>query len=140
MDGISVHRSRQQMGIGIANTIKSEFGDSLDEIDVVMAVPETSNTCALAAAQHLNKPYSHGLVKNRYVFRTFITPGQTQRRTNVWRKITAVKEEFENRNVLIIDDSIVRGTTSKEIVQIARKAGAKKVFFASCSPPIRYVF
>ncbi|KAH8586612.1 amidophosphoribosyltransferase [Bisporella sp. PMI_857] len=138
MDGISVHRSRQKMGVGIAKAVKSEFGDSLDEIDVVMAVPETSNTCALAAAQYLNKTYSHGLVKNRYIFRTFITPGQSQRRTNVWRKITAVKEEFENRNVLLIDDSIVRGTTSKEIVKIARNAGAKKVFFASCSPPIRY--
>ncbi|KAH6681485.1 phosphoribosyltransferase-like protein [Halenospora varia] len=138
IDGISVHRSRQKMGVGIAKAIKSEFGDSLDEIDVVMAVPETSNTCALAAAQHLNKTYSHGLVKNRYIFRTFITPGQSQRRTNVWRKITAVQEEFENRNVLIIDDSIVRGTTSKEIVEIARNAGAKKVIFASCSPPIRH--
>ncbi|KAH8810631.1 amidophosphoribosyltransferase [Xylogone sp. PMI_703] len=138
MDGISVHKSRQNMGIALTKALKIEFGNSLDDIDVIMPVPETSNTCALAAAQHLNKPYSQGLVKNRYVFRTFITPGQSQRRTGVWRKITAVEEEFVGRNILIIDDSIVRGTTSREIIKIARNAGAKKVFFASCSPPIRH--
>ena len=140
IDGISVHQSRQKLGVGIANAIKRELGSSVDEIDVVMAVPETSTTCALAAAHCLNKPYSQGLTKNRYVFRTFITPGQTQRRTNVARKLTAVKEEFQGRNVLIIDDSVVRGTTSREIIKIARDAGARKVFFASCSPPIRYTF
>lgn len=138
IDGISVHRSRQNMGSYLAGTIKRQLGDEiLKSIDLVIPIPETSNTSALTVAQDLGIPYSPAFIKNRYIFRTFIMPGQKLRQKTVRRKLNAMKSEFSGRNVLLVDDSIVRGTTSKEIVQMARDAGAKKVYFASCAPPIR---
>jgi len=108
------------------------------EIDVVIPVPDTGRVSALELAQRLQLPYREGFVKNRYVGRTFIMPGQQMRRKNVRRKLNAMALEFVGKNVLLVDDSIVRGTTSKEIVQMAKDVGAKKVVFASCAPPIRY--
>ncbi|KAH8647281.1 Amidophosphoribosyltransferase [Xylariales sp. PMI_506] len=141
MDGISVNRSRQYMGEALARTIIQEMttrdGFNHDDIDCVIPVPETSYTCALSVAQYLQKPLSFGLVKNRFIFRTFILPTQKQRIKAVNRKLSTVQEEFEGRNVLIVDDSIVRGTTASQIIKMAREAGAKKVFFASGSPAIR---
>jgi amidophosphoribosyltransferase len=126
------------MGIALAETILAQLSPpELAKLDVVIPVPETSNTCAIAAARHLKKPLSLGLARNRYVHRTFIMPGESQRKKAVSQKLNAIKEEFAGRNVLLIDDSIVRGTTSKEVIRMARSAGAKKVYFASCSPPIR---
>jgi len=107
-------------------------------LDVVIPVPDTSRVAALNLAQRLQLPYREGFVKNRYVGRTFIMPGQQMRKRNVRRKLNAMALEFAGKNVLIVDDSIVRGTTSKEIVQMARDVGAKKIVFASCAPPIRY--
>lgn len=142
LDGISVYRSRLLMGEKLAGNIKSYFQnedkDVLKEIDVVIPVPDTSRHSALQCAITLNIPYREGFVKNRYVGRTFIMPDQKQRQSSVRRKLNAMASEFYGKNVLLVDDSIVRGTTSKEIVNMAREAGAKKVYFASCSPCIRY--
>lgn len=137
IDGISVYRSRLEMGEYLADQVVKKCGDNMD-IDVVIPVPETSRVAALQAAHKLKLPYREGFIKNRYIGRTFIMPGQHMRRLNVRRKLNAMALEFSGKNVLIVDDSIVRGTTSKEIVQMARDAGAKKVYFASCAPPIRY--
>jgi amidophosphoribosyltransferase len=137
MDGISVHSSRQNMGFKLGDRIRKTLGEAeLADIDVVIPIPETSNTSALSVSEHLKKPYCQGFVKNRYIFRTFIMPGQQARQASVRRKLNAMKSEFEGRNVLLVDDSIVRGTTSREIVNMAREAGARKVHFASCAPPI----
>ncbi|KAG5975158.1 hypothetical protein E4U55_007823 [Claviceps digitariae] len=137
MDGISVYRSRQNMGIELAKRMREVLGDKIiDEIDVVVPVPETSNTSAAVLAEHLNKPYSNAFVKNRYVFRTFILPNQGLRKKSVRRKLSPIECEFEGRNVLLVDDSLVRGTTSREIVQMVRECKAKKVIFVSCSPAI----
>ncbi|OWT41032.1 amidophosphoribosyltransferase [Cryptococcus neoformans] len=138
IDGISVYRSRMAMGEYLAETAKKELAKAGLTVDVVIPVPDTSRVAALQLAQHLKIPYREGFIKNRYVGRTFIMPGQTQRRKNVRRKLNAMPMEFADKVVMLVDDSIVRGTTSKEIVQMAKDVGAKKVVFASCAPPIRY--
>lgn len=139
IDGISVYRSRQLMGYRLAETIQRQLGaDQLREIDAVIPIPETSLVSAYAVSKHLKKPYCQGFVKNRYIFRTFIMPSQRARQRGVRAKLNAIPVEFKNKNVLLVDDSIVRGTTSREIVNMAREAGAKKVFFSSCAPPITH--
>lgn len=140
LDGISVYRSRQNMGLALADTVLKQLGeDVVKTIDLVIPIPSTSEVSALSLAQKLKIPYCQAFVKNRYVGRTFIMPGQKERQRSVRRKLNAMKDEFKDRNVLLVDDSIVRGTTSREIVNMAREAQAKKVFFASCAPPIRFV-
>lgn len=136
IDEISVYKTRLRMGDMLAETIRSEHADL--KIDVVMPIPDTSRTSAIRVARALGVEYRDGFVKNRYIGRTFIMPGQTQRRKSVQQKLNPIDLEFEGKNVLLIDDSIVRGTTCREIIRMARKAGAKKVFFASAAPAIRY--
>ena len=138
IDGISVYRSRMAMGEYLAETAKTELAKAGLVPDVVIPVPDTSRVAALQMAQHLGIPYREGFVKNRYVGRTFIMPGQTERRKNVRRKLNAMPMEFADKVVMLVDDSIVRGTTSREIIQMARDVGAKKVIFASAAPPIRH--
>jgi len=137
IDGISVYKSRLAMGEALADAVVKKLGDKMD-VDVVIPVPDTSRVAALQVSYRLNILYREGFIKNRYVGRTFIMPGQSERKKSVRRKLNAMDLEFMNKNVLIVDDSIVRGTTSREIIQMARDAGAKKVYFASCAPPIRY--
>jgi len=136
IDNISVYKSRLRMGEKLAEKIKYKW--SKETIDVVMPVPDTSRTAALQLANELDLKYREGFIKNRYIARTFIMPGQKQRKKSVRQKLSAIELEFKDKNVLLVDDSIVRGTTSREIVQMARVAGAKKVFFASAAPPVRY--
>ncbi|AUI65913.1 MULTISPECIES: amidophosphoribosyltransferase [Glaesserella] len=138
IDGVSVYAARVHMGKFLGEKIAREWTDILDEIDVVIPIPETSTDIALQIANVLKKPYRQGFVKNRYVARTFIMPGQAQRRSSVRRKLNAIASEFKGKNVLLVDDSIVRGTTSEQIVEMARQAGAKKVYFASAAPEVRY--
>ncbi|MBT9567893.1 MAG: amidophosphoribosyltransferase [Thiobacillus sp.] len=136
MDGISVYSTRLGMGVSLAEKIKREFAHL--KIDVVIPIPDTSRPSALQLANHLKVPYREGFIKNRYIGRTFIMPGQALRKKSVRQKLNAIGEEFKGKNVLLVDDSIVRGTTSREIVQMARDAGAAQVYFASASPPVRY--
>ncbi len=136
IDGVSVYAARVHMGERLGQKIAREWQDA--DIDVVIPVPETSNDIALRIAHVLNKPYRQGFVKNRYVGRTFIMPGQKQRVSAVRRKLNTISAEFKGKNVLLVDDSIVRGTTSEQIVEMARAAGAKKIYFASAAPEIRY--
>ncbi|MEM7783985.1 MAG: amidophosphoribosyltransferase [Planctomycetota bacterium] len=136
IEGISVHRARMRMGEKLAEKIKREWSDH--DIDVVVPIPDTSRTSALEIAHCLDVKYREGLIKNRYIGRTFIMPGQEERRLSVLRKLSPIELEFENKNVLLVDDSIVRGTTSQQIVQMVRKAGAKRVYMASAAPPVRH--
>lgn len=136
IDGISVHKSRLRMGKKLARRIKSQFPDH--DIDVVIPIPDTSRSAALQLAYDLGVPYQEGFIKNRYIGRTFIMPGQTERKKSVRQKLNPIGLEFKGKNVLLVDDSIVRGTTSQQIVQMARDAGARKVYFASAAPPVRY--
>jgi amidophosphoribosyltransferase len=136
MDGISVYQARLNMGETLAKRVISTVPP--DQIDVVIPIPESSRPSAMELAQLLGLPYREGFVKNRYVGRTFIMPGQGVRKKSVRQKLNVIASEFKGRNVLLVDDSIVRGTTSREIVQMARDAGARKVYLASAAPPVRY--
>ena len=136
MDGIYVHKTRLRMGERLAAKIKRVWPNH--DIDVVIPIPDTSRTAALQMAYELDLPYREGFIKNRYIGRTFIMPGQAERKKSVRQKLNAIDVEFRKKNVLLVDDSIVRGTTSKQIIQMAREAGAKKVYFASAAPPVRY--
>ena len=136
MDGISVYQARLNLGETLAHRVVSTV--PLKDIDVVIPIPESSRPSAMQLAQLLELPYREGFVKNRYVGRTFIMPGQAVRKKSVRQKLNVIGTEFKGRNVLLVDDSIVRGTTSREIVQMAREAGANKVYMASAAPPVRY--
>ena len=136
IDGISVYASRVNMGRKLGQKIAKKWADL--DIDVVIPIPETSTDVALQIALELDKPYRQGFVKNRYIGRTFIMPGQTLRRKSVRRKLNAIPSEFKDKSVLLVDDSIVRGTTSEQIIEMARESGAKKVYFASAAPEIRF--
>jgi amidophosphoribosyltransferase len=136
MDGISVYQARLNLGETLAKRVISTVPPN--EIDVVIPIPESSRPSAAQLAQLLGLPYREGFVKNRYVGRTFIMPGQSVRKKSVRQKLNVIASEFKGRNVLLVDDSIVRGTTSKEIVQMARDAGARKVYMASAAPPVRF--
>jgi amidophosphoribosyltransferase len=136
IDKISVYKARLRMGEALARKILTEWPDH--DIDVVIPIPDTSRTAALPLAYDLDVKYREGFIKNRYIGRTFIMPGQAQRSRSVRHKLNAVSLEFRGKNVLLVDDSIVRGTTSRQIIQMARDAGANKVYFASASPPVRY--
>ena len=136
MDGISVYQARLNLGETLAKRVVSTVPPN--EIDVVIPIPESSRPSAAQLAQLLGLPYREGFVKNRYVGRTFIMPGQAVRKKSVRQKLNVIASEFKGRNVLLVDDSIVRGTTSREIVQMARDAGARKVYLASAAPPVRF--
>jgi amidophosphoribosyltransferase len=134
IDGISVHNARLRMGEILAKRISEKYPDH--GIEAVIPVPDSGRIAALDLAKYLEVPYREGFVKNRYIGRTFLMPGQSVRQDSVRKKLNTIEGEFNNKIVLIVDDSIVRGNTSRRIVQMARDAGAKKVYFASCSPPI----
>lgn len=136
IDGVSVYDARLRMGEYLADKVARNM--RLGDIDVVMPIPDSSRPAAMQLAARLNLDYREGLIKNRYVGRTFIMPGQAVRRKSVRQKLNAIGMEFKGKNVLLVDDSIVRGTTSREIVDMARAAGANKVYFASAAPPVRF--
>ncbi|WP_028455872.1 amidophosphoribosyltransferase [Chitinilyticum litopenaei] len=136
IDGISVHEARLKMGEQLAEKVRSMV-PALD-IDVVIPIPDTSRDSAMELALALGKPYREGFMKNRYIGRTFIMPGQASRKKSVRQKLNPIAVEFRGKNVLLVDDSIVRGTTSKEIVQMVRDCGAKKVYLASAAPPVKF--
>ncbi|NQY51460.1 MAG: amidophosphoribosyltransferase [Piscirickettsiaceae bacterium] len=136
IDGISVHKCRMRMGVKLARKVMRDFPNN--DIDVVIPIPDTSRSAALQLSYELGIEYQEGFIKNRYIGRTFIMPGQIQRKKSVRHKLNAIDMEFRGKNVLLVDDSIVRGTTSQQIVQMAREAGANKVYFASAAPPVRY--
>ncbi|TVY89146.1 Amidophosphoribosyltransferase [Lachnellula willkommii] len=134
MDGISVYESRQGMGLKLANTIRETLGqDVVDDIDIVVPIPDSGIVPALSVAEALNTPYRHAFSRNRYIFRTFIMPNQEKRRRGVQSKLNPLRSEFKGKNVLLVDDTIVRGTTSLQVCNIAREAGAKKVYFTISS-------
>ncbi|MCW8907250.1 MAG: phosphoribosyltransferase family protein, partial [Sedimenticola sp.] len=136
IDDIFVHKARSRMGSKLAERIKRVWPDH--DIDVVIPIPDTSRTAALALANALGVEYAEGFIKNRYIGRTFIMPGQQVRKKSVRQKLNAIDSEFKGKRVMLVDDSIVRGTTSQQIVQMAREAGAEKVYFASAAPPVKY--
>jgi len=136
IDNISVYKARLRMGDRLADKISRIRPDH--DIDVVIPIPDTSRTSALQLANTLGIKYREGFIKNRYIGRTFIMPGQQQRKKSVRQKLNAIDLEFKGKNVLLVDDSIVRGTTSSQIIDMARDAGANKVYFASAAPPVRY--
>ncbi len=136
IDNISVHKARLRMGDLLAEKIRRVWPDH--DIDVVIPIPDTSRTAAVQVAQFLGVKYREGFVKNRYIGRTFIMPGQEQRAKSVRSKLNVIDLEFRGKNVLLIDDSIVRGTTSAQIIDLAREAGARRVYFASAAPPVRF--
>ena len=136
IDGVSVYETRLRMGESLAEKILRDWPNL--QIDVVIPIPDTSRPSALQLANRLGLPYREGFIKNRYIGRTFIMPGQALRKKSVRQKLNPIAIEFKGKNVLLVDDSIVRGTTSHEIVQMAREAGARKVFFASAAPPVRF--
>ena len=136
IDGVSVYEARLKMGEALAEKVKAHI--PVDQIDVVIPIPDSSRPSAMQLAQALGISFREGFVKNRYVGRTFIMPGQSMRRKSVRQKLNTVGQEFKGKRVLLVDDSIVRGTTSREIVEMARAAGAVRVYFASASPPVRY--
>jgi amidophosphoribosyltransferase len=136
MDGVSVYETRLHMGERLAAKIRTQYAHL--DIDVVIPIPDSSRPSAMQLALNLGLSYREGFVKNRYIGRTFIMPGQRERKKSVRQKLNAVAMEFKGKNVLLVDDSIVRGTTSHEIVMMARESGANRVFFASAAPPVRY--
>jgi len=136
IDDISVYKARLRMGEALADKVLREWPDH--DIDVVIPIPDTSRTSALQMANNLGVKFREGFMKNRYIGRTFIMPGQQMRKKSVKQKLNAIELEFEGKNVLLVDDSVVRGTTSEQIIQMARDAGANKVYFASAAPPVRY--
>jgi amidophosphoribosyltransferase len=136
IDGISVYETRLNMGEYLADKLMRVWSDH--DIDVVIPIPDSSRPSALQLANRLGIPFREGFVKNRYIGRTFIMPGQAMRKKSVRQKLNAIGLEFRGKNVLLVDDSIVRGTTSREIVQMARDAGARKVYFASAAPPVKF--
>ena len=136
IDDISVYKARLRMGEKLADKIRSTI--PVNDIDVVIPIPDTSRTAALPLAHNLGVKYREGFIKNRYIGRTFIMPGQQERKKSVRQKLNAIELEFKGKNVLLVDDSIVRGTTSEQIIQMARDAGANKVYFASAAPPVRF--
>jgi amidophosphoribosyltransferase len=136
IDKISVYKARLRMGERLADKILRIRSDH--DIDVVIPIPDTSRTAAVQVAHRLGVKYREGFIKNRYIGRTFIMPGQEERQRSVRRKLNAIGLEFSGKNVLLIDDSIVRGTTSRQIIEMAREAGARKVYFASAAPPVRH--
>jgi amidophosphoribosyltransferase len=136
IDSISVYKARLRMGESLADKILAERPEQ--DIDVVIPIPDSSRSSALQVAHRLGVKYREGFIKNRYIGRTFIMPGQEMRRKSVRQKLNAIDLEFRGKNVLLVDDSIVRGTTSRQIIEMAREAGAKRVYFASASPPVRY--
>src|SRR5690348_2464387 len=136
IDGISVYETRLRMGLSLAEKISRQYRHL--DIEVVIPIPDSSRPAAMELSKQLNLPYREGFIKNRYIGRTFIMPGQGMRRKSVRQKLNAIGMEFKDKVVLLVDDSIVRGTTSREIVQMARDAGARKVYFASASPPVRF--
>jgi amidophosphoribosyltransferase len=136
IDGVNVYNCRLRMGELLAQKLAREL--RLSEVDVVMPIPDSSRPAGMELASTLELPYREGFIKNRYVGRTFIMPGQAVRKKSVRQKLNPMRIEFKNKNILLVDDSIVRGTTSREIVEMSRNAGANKVFFASAAPAVRY--
>jgi amidophosphoribosyltransferase len=136
IDGISVYETRLRMGESLADRIKRQYRHL--DIDVVIPIPDSSRPAAMELSKRLNLPYREGFIKNRYIGRTFIMPGQGIRRKSVRQKLNSIAMEFQGKNVLLVDDSVVRGNTSREIVQMARESGARRVFFASAAPPVRF--